>query len=191
LVLVAGGLVVASNMGFKYVPNLTVPLKDYWLSVPYNNNYTVAQDVCDDLGANTVNVARFDTSTGLRQDWTCPFGNNFGVVAGEGLFVRVNGTTTPTIVGSHDPTLAIPVGGFTVPLKDYYLAIPYHTMATVAQDICDEIGPNAVNVARFDTSTGLRQDWTCPFGNNFTVNIGEALAVRVNASTPAFTPSHY
>jgi hypothetical protein len=190
LVLVVGGLVVASNMGFKYVPNFAVPSADYWLSVPYNNNYTVADDVCNDLGAATL-VSRFDTPTGIRQDWTCPFGTNFTVTSGEGLFVRVGSASTPVIVGSHDPTLAIPAGGFTVVNTDWFLSIPYHTTAAVADDICLEVGPNATLISRFDTGTGIRQDWTCPFGTNFTVNIGEALAVRVGAATSAFTPSHY
>jgi hypothetical protein len=191
LVLVVGGLVVASNMGFKFVPNLSVAGADFWVSVPYNNNYTVADDVCTDIGPNATLVSRFDTSSGLRQDWTCPFGNNFSITSGEGLFIRVSGPTTPTVVGSHDPTLAIPQGGFTVSGRDWFLAIPYHTTAAVADDICGEVGPNATLVSRFDTGSGLRQDWTCPFGNNFTINIGEALAVRVGASTPAFVPAHY
>jgi hypothetical protein len=46
-------------------------------------------------------------------------------------------------------------------------------------------------VSRFDTSTRLREDWTCPFGNNFTVQPGESLAVRVNQAGPGFVPSHY
>lgn len=190
LVLVVGGLVVASNMGFKFVPNFTTPNADYWLSVPYNNNYTVAQDVCDDLGSATL-VSRFDTPSGVRQDWTCPFGNNFSVTSGEGLFIRVGSASTPVIVGSHDPSLTIPAGGFTVANADWFLSIPYHTTAAVADDICSEVGPNATLVSRFDTASGVRQDWTCPFGNNFSVNIGEALAVRVGSATSAFTPSHY
>lgn len=191
LVLVVGGLVVASNMGFKYVPNLNTAGKDFWLSVPYNNNYTVADDVCSDLGPNATIVSRFDTATSIRQDWTCPFGNNFAVTSGEGLFVRVSGPATPTVVGSHDPSLTIPQGGFTVAGSDWYLSIPYHTTAAVADDICTEVGPTATIVSRFDTATGIRQDWTCPFGNNFSINIGEALAVRVSSPTAAFQPAHY
>ena len=123
LVLVVGGLVVASNMGFKFVPNFAVANTDYWVSVPYNNNYTVAQDVCDDVGVSATLVSRFDTPTSLRQDWTCPFGNNFTVNSGEGLFVRVGAPTTPTIVGSHDPNLSIPApSGFTVANTDWFEA---------------------------------------------------------------------
>lgn len=188
-VLVAGGLVVASNMGFKFVPGMVTPGVDHWLSVPYNNNYSVANDVCNDIGPTATLVSRFDSGTGIRQDWTCPWGTAFTVTSGEGLFVRVSASTTPVLVGSHDPNLTIPQAGFTVGV-DNFLSIPYHTTATVANDICAEVG-NASLVSRFDTPTQIRQDWTCPWGTNFTINIGEALGVRVSGANPGFIPAHY
>jgi hypothetical protein len=188
-VLVAGGLVVASNMGFKFVPNLVTPGVDHWLAVPYNNNYSVANDVCKDIGPTAILVGRFDSPTQIRYDWTCPWGTSFTVTSGEGLFVRVNASSTPVIVGSHDPNLTIPQGGFTVGV-DNFLSIPYHTTATVANDVCAEVG-NATLVSRFDTPTAIRYDWTCPWGTNFTINIGEALAVRVGGVNAGYIPAHY
>ena len=189
--LVVAGLVVASNMAFKHVPDFSVINSDYWVSVPYRNHYSLAQDVCDDVGPTTTLVSRFDTPTGVRQDWTCPFGNNFPVTSGEGLFLRVSAPTSPVISGSHDPDLAIPIGGFTVENRDWFLSIPYHSTLAIANDICKEIYPTPTLVSRFDTEHGIRQDWTCPFGNDFAIRAGEGVAVRVGTATPAFVPPHY
>ena len=191
LLLVASGLVVASNMAFNYEADFSVINKDYWVSLPYLNGYAQAQDVCGDLGPEISVVSRFDTPTGLRLDWTCPYGNNFALVPGEGLFLRVSAPSAPPIVGSHDPHLAIPLGGFNYVSRDWFLSVPYHTKAAIAHDICKEIGRLAVLVSRFDTELGLRQDWACPRGNNFAIRAGEAIAVRVDEVTPAFVPSHY
>jgi hypothetical protein len=189
LVLFLGGLVVASNMGFKWAPTWSVVNTDYWISLPYRGTWSTAQDLCD-LVPNSTLVSRFDPSASVRTDWTCPFGNNFGLTPGEGLFIRVSASSSPVFVGSHDDELTIPAGGFTVTATDYFLAIPYHTTAAVADDICTEIA-DATVVSRFDTGTGVRADWTCPFGDNFTVNPGESLAVRVSQPGPGFVPSHY
>jgi hypothetical protein len=189
--LMVAGLVVASNMAFKYVPDFSVTLADYWVSVPYRNHYSVAQDVCDDVGPTTTLVSRFDTPTGVRQDWACPFGNNFPVTPGEGLFIRVSAPTAPVITGAHDPDLAIPIGGFTVANKDWFLSLPYHAIARIANDLCKEVYPTPTLVSRFDTEWRIRQDWACPFGNDFTIRAGEAIAVRVGTATPAFVPKHY
>jgi hypothetical protein len=191
LALMVAGLVVASNMGFRHVADFSVTSRDYWVSVPYKNHYSVAQDVCEDLGPSAILVSRFDTPAKIRQDWTCPFGSNFPVTPGERLFIRVSAPTTPVISGSHDPELAIPIGGFTVANKDHFLSIPYHAVAALADDLCNEIGPTATVVSRFDTQFGLRQDWVCPLGNNFSIRTGEAVAVRVSAPTSAFVPDHY
>jgi hypothetical protein len=189
--LLVAGLVVAANMGFKHVADFSVAGRDYWVSVPYKNHYGVAQDVCEDVGPNAILVSRFDTPTEVRQDWTCPFGNNFPITSGEGLFLRVDEPTTPIISGSHDPDLAIPVGGFTVANEDWFLSIPYHHVAANASDLCDEIGPTVTLVSRYDTGTGYRQDWVCPLGTNFPIRDGEAVAVRVSVPTSAFVPEHY
>jgi hypothetical protein len=176
-------------MGFKWAPTWTVVNTDYWVSLPFRGTWSAAADICG-LVPNSTLVSRFDTMAGIREDWTCPFGNNFSVNPGEGIFVRVGSTSSPVFVGSHDDEAVIPAGGFSVANRDYYLAIPYHTTATVADDICTEL-PDATIVSRFDTAGGIRQDWTCPFGNNFTVRPGESLAVRVSQTGPGFIPSHY
>lgn len=189
LVLVLGGLVVASNMGFKWAPTWSEINKDYWISLPYRGSWSVADDLCG-LVPNSTLVSRFDPVGSVRLDWTCPFGNNFALTPGEGFFVRVSASSSPVFVGSHDDDLEIPVGGFAVANSDYFLSIPYHTTAAVADDVCAEVA-DAIIVSRFDTSTGVREDWTCPFGNNFTVRPGESLALRVSQPGPGFVPSHY
>jgi hypothetical protein len=189
LALFVGGLVVASNMGFKWAPTWTVVNKDYWVSLPYRATWGSAQDLCS-LVPNASLVSRFDPAAAIREDWTCPFGNNFAVTPGEGLFIRVSATSSPVFVGSHDDAQVVPAGGFGVANRDYFVAIPYHTTANVADDICGDV-PDATLISRFDTATAVREDWTCPFGNNFSVRPGESVAIRVSQPGPGFIPSHY
>jgi hypothetical protein len=177
-------------MAFKYKASFTVPLRDYWLSLPYHHNYDTAQSICKAIGPYTAMVSRYHSELQYRVDWTCPWGTDFHPVPGEGLFVRVLGTETAIFTGSHDPNLKIPIGGFNHPGRDYYLSIPYHTTATVAQDLCREI-PHASLVTRFDTQSGIAQSWTCPWGDNFAIQPGEALRVRVYQRSDGFIPAHY
>lgn len=190
LALLAGGLVLGSNMAFRYKASFQVPNRDYWVSLPYHNEYADAQDICAVIGPNASLVSRFDTEKQVRQDWTCPWGKNFDVRPGEGLFARVNGPASPVFAGHHDPNLSIPVTGFTHPGRDYYLSIPFSTTAEVAGDICQEV-PYATLVTRFDTQSGIAHSWTCPWGNNFDIHPGEAFRVRVNKASGGFIPAHY
>jgi hypothetical protein len=198
-VFVAGGLVVASNMGFKYVPNWTIPVNDYWISVSYNNQYSTADDICTDIGSTATQLSRFDTPTGFRSDWTCGGpGDDFSIIAGEGYYLRVNAsTTTSVLVGSPATSVTVPPGGWAATaLRDHLISIPYHTQATNAEDICNEIsavsGTTAAQMSRFDTPTNFRSDWTCGGpGDNFSIQIGEGYMARVSSGTAGFSPSHY
>ena len=189
------GLAISSQMAIRATLSLT-PGDDIWISLPYRYTGAVAQDVCDDIGPRATLVSRFDSNTALRKDWTCPFGDNFALIPGEGIWVRVSDDLTDAPVswvvsGSHWPGLPIPMGGFTQPGVDYIISLPFHTTSTLAQDVCDAVGPTATLVSRFDTASGNRIDWTCPFGDNFPIGVGEAFAVRVSAPTPPFVPAHY
>jgi hypothetical protein len=190
LVLLAGGLVLGSNMAFRYKASFQVPDRDYWLSLPYHNEYTEAQDICRTIGPGASLVSRFDTQKQVRQDWTCPWGRNFDLTPGEGLFVRVSDPASPIFTGHHDPNLRIPVSGFVHPGRDYYLSLPYSTRAEVANDLCQEV-PYAVLVTRFDSQSGIAHSWTCPWGNNFSIETGEAFRIRVNKPSGGFIPAHY
>jgi hypothetical protein len=188
-ILIAGGLVAASNMGFRWAPTFTTTGTDYWISLPYKSSMQVANDVCA-VVPNASLLSRFDPTSGTRLDWTCPFGTNFPLTDGEGVFLRVTSSSSPVFVGSHDPEVTVPVGGFTVANTDYFISVPYHTTAGVANDLCAEI-TSASLISRFNTASGIREDWTCPFGNNFTIRLGEAVAVRVSQTGGGFVPAHY
>jgi hypothetical protein len=99
---IAGGLALGSNMGFKFnaqilSPGGTAPKGDNWLSVPDNNPYNKANLVCQHLnlvatGLNTARgvVSRLITSTGGFQNYTCGTSTvlAFTLVTGEGVKVR-------------------------------------------------------------------------------------------------------
>lgn len=199
LVLAVGGTVLASNMGFKFVPNLNQAGKDFTISLPINNNYTNADSIFQDVNASgcaAAKVERINPSTGgtSRTTWV-GFGSaadNFSVAKGQGYIVTTAGNcTTWVVVGSHDPTY---VYNFAQAGKDYLTSIPYHTTATVANDLFTGI-PNCAKVERINPSLGAtsRTTWV-GFGSaadNFPVAIGQAYIVAVGVAGVNWTPAHY
>lgn len=189
LLLLTLGVALSSNMAFRWAPNWTVTNTDHWISLPYRGSWSTADDLCGVI-PNVTLVSYFDSATGFRVDWACPFGGDFPIVPGLGVFVRVGASSSPVFVGSHIDDLEVPLGGFSVSDRDHFLSIPYHTTSSTAEDICAEL-PSATLVSRFDPETGVRSDWACPFGRNFSIRLGESLAVRVSEPGPGFIPSHY
>jgi len=201
LLLAVGGTVVASNMGFKFVPNLNQTGKVFTLSLPLNNNYTDAGSVFNDLNAScpgaAAKIERINPSAGgtSRTTWV-GFGSasdNFTLAKGAGLLVQVNSPCTNfVVVGSHDPAYVYTfasAGGF-----NYLTDIPYHTTATVAGDLFTSI-PSCAKVERINVSAGgtSRTSWV-GFGSasdNFNVAIGESYIIVVNTPGTTWTPSHY
>ncbi len=97
MAIVAGGLALGSNMGFKINKPLTpfvaasAPVGDNWITLPYNVPYVKAQDVCDQLGlAPGDTVFRRNAATGTSQLRTCGPGifGNYVLVPGEAVRVR-------------------------------------------------------------------------------------------------------
>lgn len=198
LLLAIGGAAVASNMGFKFVPNITQsgPAKQYSISLPLNNNYANANAILTDIpaGCNAQAVIRIAPSVNgsVKQGWLAPgTGVNFPVSKGEGYLVQTGTTCTNwVIVGSHDPAF---VYNFAAGGVQTFASVPYHTTATVANDLLTSIGPNAQAVIRIAPSVNgsVKQGWLAPgTGVNFPVTIGEAYLVQVSAAT-AWTPAHY
>jgi hypothetical protein len=184
------GVVLSSNMAFRHTADFSVTGRDYWLSLPYHNDYETAEDLCQAIGPAAILVSRFDTEARSRVDWTCPFGSNFPLTPGEGFFVRVSAPSSPVFSGAHDPNLRIPLGGFRLALRDYIISLPYHGVARSASDLCGEI-PNAILISRFDTENGYSNSWTCPFGHDFPLDVGMAVRVRVSEAGEGFVPAHY
>jgi hypothetical protein len=76
----SGGLLMASNMGFKINRAITTgfvgaqaPKGHNWISLPYQHPYTTAKDLCNALGATTVagTVTQIDPGTGIATNFTC------------------------------------------------------------------------------------------------------------------------
>jgi len=221
LLLIVGGTVLASNMGFKFVPNynLADAAVVYSLSIPLNHNYTDAQSLIADLRTNCPNVQYVErmvpTGTGgTRRQWpglgqggTAQGNFNIAALSGEGFFVKLNNATacnSSVIVGSHNPAYQY---NFSATVSANYpsgrvgktnlVSIPYHTTATVAQDLWASLGSgNGTFVTRYSGKGGktIRQ-WP-GLGNggtaqsNFPVVIGESYIVVVPVAT-LWTPSHY
>jgi len=194
ILLAVSGAAVASNMGFKFVPNLNQTSKTFTISLPLNNNYASASAVFNDIqasGCTPNKVERINPSTGgsSRSSWTSTGGTDFPVAKGEGYIVEVGANCTSwVVVGSHDPAYTY---NFALANKSYLASIPYHTTATSASAIFNSI-PSASKVERINPSTGgsSRSSWTSTGGTDFPVTIGEAYIVEVTAAS-SWTPAHY
>jgi hypothetical protein len=213
--MVAGGLAIGSNMGFKFNAQIlsgvgASPKFDNWVSLPDNSPYVKANNVCNSLGltstgaaASRAVVSRLISSTGVLQSYTC--GNStlgaFTLIKGEAIKVRNNVTINSIVVGADDPSNTIPIqtGAGASPKFDNWVSVPYHTTAVKANDLCLDMGLTSTGaaagrgvVSRLISSTGVLQSYTC--GNStlgaFTVTVGEGIKVR-NATAKSWLASHF
>lgn len=181
--LLVGGVATASNMGFKFVPNVGGS-QAFNLSLPWNNNYTDAQSLLTDTGA--VSVQRLTgSSSGLNlTSWTGSIGVNFPITKGEGYVINAGGGgLTPTVVGSHDPNFTLNFTGGQV----LNTSAPYHQTLTTANGLLSDMNTNgspANSVSRLQrfTSTSSIVTWTGSIGVNFNLTLGEAVIVDANTS---------
>jgi len=190
ILLAVGGAAVASNMGFKFVPNLATGDPDiYQISLPFNNNYVDIQDVFDDISASAgcsaaaVTVFHPDQSTCA---WTGSLSCNEAVGSARGVRVGTIGPCTGwVIVGSHNPALTV-----SVPLDPLILdaSIPYHTTKTDLAGLFSEI-PNAAQVTKFNADQSTC-GWTGPLSCNVPITIGESYRISATVAGP-WSPSHY
>lgn len=205
LLLGVAGNVMASNMGFKFVPNMTDPgsVLNYTrgVSLPLNNNYTNADSVTADIlttcGASGPQLIRVNPSVGGTSTtfWTpggAPGASNFPIVKGAGYKVSINAACTSwVVVGSHDPAY---VYSFPVVGNSYLASVPYHTTATVANDLIVSV-PSGETLTRINASAGGTSTTFWKVGgaagaSNFSVAIGEAYLVTVT-NPSSWTPAHY
>jgi len=213
--MVAGGLAIGSNMGFKFNAQIVAgagasPKFDNWLSLPDNGPYPKANNICTSFGLTSTGpnstrgvVTRLIASTGAPVSYTCgtaTFGA-FALVKGEAIKIRNNVTINSIVVGADDPTNTIPIasGVGASPKFDNWVSVPYHTTAVKANDLCTDMGltatgPNSTRgvVTRLIASTGAPVSYTCgtaTFGA-FTVTVGEGIKVRNNAAK-SWLASHF
>lgn len=100
--IIAGGLALGSNMGFKFNAQVTLagtplPKGDNWVTIPDNSPYNKASLLCQHLGlastgANSTRglVGRLNAVTGGSQTFTCGTSTvaAFNLVVGEAARVR-------------------------------------------------------------------------------------------------------
>lgn len=194
ILLAVGSAAVASNMGFKFVPNIATGDPDiYHVSFPFNNNYVTLFDVFNDIDSSPGCDADGGGVTQFGSDqstcaWTGPLTCNQAIVAAGGLRVSVAPSIPCTgwvVVGSHNPALAINV---TIDPLIFDLSTPYHTTKTDLAGLFGEI-PSAAQVTRFATDQSTCS-WTGPLTCNAPVTIGESYRISATAAS-SYTPSHY
>jgi hypothetical protein len=223
LVLLAGGMAVASNTGFKINKSLAPALPapgnpqagNNWLSIPYFNPYGNFGAFCTQVGlvstglgthASAVVVDPVTGVTSAPVSCGTPAANTLLITAGRGIRVRntpAAQTGTPSsiiIVGSHDPSLAITVpksGAGTA--GDFWFAVPYHTTAANANDLClssgfSSSGLSKATITRLDPVTGVQaapvQCGTAG-ATSFILTLGEAIKVREPNGPLTFNPAHF
>lgn len=192
ILLAVGGAALASNMGFKFVPNIATADPDvYDVSLPLNNNYTDLASIYNDIngsaGCSAASVTVFNPDQSACA-WTGPFSCNTAVASGQGIRVTTGGACTGwVIVGSHNPAFS-----FSFPTADpdiYDVSVPYHTTKTDLAGLFSEI-PNAYSVTVFNPDQSACA-WTGPFSCNTTLTIGQGVRVTVSPAGTPWTPSHY
>ncbi len=193
VILLGAGSLFASNMGFKLVYQLHATAGSTgtnWVSLPYYWSGTTAADVCNDITGAT-EIGMYNESTDLFSTWTCGGkGTPFSLTPGEAVIARAPDLTNWTLVGSHNPALAITLYATAGTTGTNWVSVPYHTSATTAASICTEI-PTATEVGKYNESTDLFSTWTCGGkGTPFSLTVGEGIIVRAPNLT-TWTPAHY
>jgi len=213
--MVAGGLAIGSNMGFKFNAQIlsgvgNAPKFDNWISLPDNSPYVKANNVCVSLGlvSTGVNstrgvVSRLTSSTGGLVNYTCGTltATAFSLVKGEAIKVRNPATINAIVVGADDPSNTIPIqtGVGNAPKFDNWVSVPYHTTAVKASDLCADMGlvTTGANsgrgvVSRLTSSTGSLVNYTCGTltATAFAVTVGEGIKVR-NPVAKSWLASHF
>jgi hypothetical protein len=181
-----------------------------WVSLPYFDNYTAAEDICTDI--NTVDctanqaglIGYFDTVNNSAQSHTCGSAkNNFNLVTGRGYSISAAAGTTCVykLVGSHDDAydttsgVSFLINGAGNNIN--WLSIPYHATAATAENLCTQINAGCSNivglVGYFDTVLNAASTHTCGSAkNNFNLVPGRAYSASVSAAgSSCWHPAHY
>jgi hypothetical protein len=209
-VVLGGGVLIASNMGFKLNFTFLGPggasAGKTITSLPYNRQVGIdrANHLRTDIinsGGTGVTIARLITSSNTYQTYSgASTLQDFDLAAGEAYLVQL--TNSPSlqyiIVGSHQPGQAITFpgpGGASAGRKLY--APPYHTTNTDASGLRNEIlnlaSPvgGVVSVARLITSSNTYQTYSgASTLQNFLLQPGVGYLVQVSV-TKTLTPAHY
>jgi hypothetical protein len=210
-ILLAGGLAVASNMGFKMNKPLVAggagQIGNNWTSIPYNNPYGTVGGLCSGLGLPSATSTNSATVQMLNNDgtfappevcFTVGAGGS-ALVAGKGVQIHMppfvaGNPTSVIIVGSHNPTktIVLPSTG-TGPLGNFWFAVPYHTTAVTLNDVCVQAGMSGGVAEQLNAATGAFTTRSCPSADAATINLvlGQSIRLRQPPSGLTFTPAHF
>jgi hypothetical protein len=211
--LIAGGVAVASNTGFKINKPLSVAgagnIGNNWTSVPFFHPYTNGAALCTQLGlistgAVRAQLVKTDPVLGGVTSANCgtAAANSFTWTAGQGVRIRNAGIAPPAsaiIVGSHNPNLSL-----TIPdsgagsIGTFWFSVPYHTTAITAADLCTSIGLTSAgglrgSVGRLNSATGGFTSANCgtTAATSLVLVLGEAVRLREPNGPLSFVPSHF
>ncbi len=202
----AGGLVMASNMGFKINKQVyagfilsAAPKRDNWVSIPYSNPYPDAKKLCVAAGASTsgFTIVQINPTSGTNLvNYPCSLSTVVALDPTRGIRIRNTGATPTNVVmvGSSNESQALPtvLGGFVLsqaPKKDNWISVPYHTTWIKGEDVCVSMGMGSGtgSVVRINPDPAAATNLIShPCGNttinNFSLVIGEAVSVRKTAA---------
>jgi hypothetical protein len=214
VMLVAGGVVTASNTGFKLNKPLSQSgagqIGNNWTSIPYFNPYGNLGAFCTQTGLITSGVTRdtitdIDPVNGASSAVTCGTAAATArpIFPGRGIRIRrptsVVGTTSIIVVGSHNPSLSVSVPDSGAgAIGTLWFAVPYHTTAVTAADLClssglTSAGIQRATIQRLNAVNGGFTTVTCGTAAASTLNLvlGEAVAIREPNGPLSFIPAHF
>jgi hypothetical protein len=190
-VLAIGSAAIASNMGFKISIPLTAGVSSF-VSIPYYNSYTDAASLRNDINAaisGTATVYAYNGTIWQRYAGGTIGQVNFTITPGQGYQVSPAASGNWIVVGSHNPSLAI---SFTSGVTSF-VSVPYHTTATTAQLLRNEIDAaigSTVTLYNYNGSIWQRYAGGTIGQVNFNITAGSAVQVAPAASG-SWTPAHY
>lgn len=209
--LLVGGVVVASNMGFKLNKTIVGPSVGVSASgtqdiaLPFNQQTSLvrASHLRADIissGATGVSVSRFNPVTDALQVYAgISVADDFDLSPAEGYRIKVSGGSSYIIVGSHDPGLVVNLDGpgtnGSASGTQLY-AYPYHSTASAASQLRQEIlnqsgGGVSVTISRFNPVTDALKVYAgISVADDFALTPGESYVIKTSADI-AYVPSHY
>jgi len=220
-ILIAGGVAIASNTGFKInKPLFVVPAGagseagNNWISIPYFHPYTNGNILCTQLGLVSTGLTRAGllrlNPDGGSLTRACGSAADFfsappASLPYQSVRIRNAGTGSPTsaiIVGSHNPVISVTVPDVVAATEigNLWFAVPYHTTAVTAQDLCNQIGfvqtglnRGQIGVHSGAPPTGSFTPISCGSAQAGTTNLilGDAVRLRDPNGPFNFVPAHF
>lgn len=211
VMLLAGGGLTASNMGFKanlaLVRATTGAVGFNWISLPFNSPYQNAAGLCSMTGLPNLATTIFEQNavTGAPNTQTCGTAGALTLTTKPGVGWRIRSTSTALpasiiVVGSHAPGVSITVPATSTTngnIGNFWFGVPYHTTAVTVQDLCNQAGFQALrgSVQIINPATGSPTTPTCgtALANSTTLTLGRAVRLRSGDGTRSFTfvPAHF